>query len=92
MIPKYLANGTAGLINEKNNCYINSVLQSLSNTEILTKTLLNNDITEHLNPINTKTGGSLLGLYWYFLEKVWFKEVKEYDPDPIKKVIGLEVA
>lgn len=80
--------GVCGLKNLGNTCFMNAVLQCLSNTEKLTRYLLQDEWVENINPIMTKSGGRLIIEYHQLLNEMWCKEQEFCSPDQIKKTIG----
>jgi ubiquitin C-terminal hydrolase len=57
---KELKYGSKGMINPDNMCYLNSSLQCLLNSKLFANSILTNDWTDRLNPLLTRTRGTLL--------------------------------
>ena len=67
--------GLTGLINTKNNCYVNSVLQCLSNCFQFTKYFLSDLYLDDLNTHDKINDDKISKFYKKFLEKLWKKNL-----------------
>ena len=64
--------GIIGLKNIGNTCYLNSTIQCLSNTKLLTKYFLNNDFSKEINIINIfGSKGKIAEAYYEIINKMW---------------------
>ena len=66
---------------------MNAALQCLSNTEPMTRYLLEKDWIKDINPILTKSGGQLVIDYQNMLFYMWCTKREYFSPDQIKKSI-----
>ena len=79
--PKESKMGLTGLINYRNNCYINSSLQCLSNCFHLTKYFLSNLYLEDMNTDNKNTNENIAKCYKKLLKNLWKKNLESVNSD-----------
>ena len=73
--------GIVGLKNVGNTCYLNSTIQCLSNTKLLTKYFLNNDFSKEINITNTfGSKGKIAEAYYEIINKMWNENNQVINP------------
>ena len=82
--------GLTGLINTKNNCYINSVLQCLSNCFQFTKYFLSNLYLDDLNTHDSINNGEISKYYKKFLKNLWKKNLENTDADIFRDIFTIK--
>ncbi|CAI2373272.1 unnamed protein product [Moneuplotes crassus] len=82
-------NGLTGLQNLGNTCFMNSSIQCLSNTYILTKFFLTEKFKEDINTDNVLgTGGKLAIQFARLMNEMWNDEAPVVTPWSFKKIVG----
>ena len=63
--------GIIGLMNLGNSCYMNSVIQVLSNIKVFRNYFLNKEFINDLNYFNSDYKGEIAKQFYYLLYKIW---------------------
>eukprot|EP00742_Colponemidia_sp_Colp-10_P007733 GILJ01008336.1.p1 GENE.GILJ01008336.1~~GILJ01008336.1.p1 ORF type:complete len:932 (+),score=140.68 GILJ01008336.1:66-2798(+) len=80
--------GLTGLRNLGNTCFMNSALQCLSNTEVLTRFFLSKRYVSEINSSNPLgTGGRLAAAYGQLLDSMWVGTSSVVSPFEFKRVL-----
>ena len=81
--------GKMGLRNLGNTCFMNSAIQCLSHTEVITKHFLSNKFQHDLNTDNPLgTGGSLATEYDHLMKELWLGTSHHTAPANLKRAIA----
>jgi len=81
------AGGTGGLKNLGNTCFMNSVIQCLSNTKLLVDYLLSDEYTSDLNTTNSSMKGSLVKAFAALIKNLWKPAARIVDPSSLKGAV-----
>ncbi|GLV45119.1 Ubiquitin specific protease 8 [Carabus blaptoides fortunei] len=83
---KNLGPGLTGLGNTNSNCYLNSVVQCLSNTPSILYYFLDKDYVRDINP-NEGTCGYVARAFGNLIQKIWSGGFKAFVPKEMKSAV-----
>ncbi|RWS25287.1 hypothetical protein B4U80_07359 [Leptotrombidium deliense] len=85
--------GYTGLDNLGNTCFMNSVIQCLSNTEELRDYFMSNHFKDDINENNPLgTGGSMAISFAVLLKHLWSGQHLSYSPSKLKSLMGEKIS